>query len=309
MTLDSVKRFGLMPHTGKDKALEVGRQALALLEAAGVQVVVEPEAASRLGREDLARPTAEWRSLDAVVVVGGDGALLRAARVIADRSAPLLAVKVGRLGFLTEVEHSELPAALSRLLAGHYAVEERMMLRARLYRDGRLVREMDALNDVVVNRGTIARIIRIEVRVSDELVFDFAGDGIIVATPTGSTGYSLSAGGPIVDPSVDALILTPICPHALATRSVVVPPDEQVAVRVTAPHTDITVTIDGQVAFGVSSGDVLRIDRAPQPVRLVRFGPRRLYRELRERLGQGTAQTMAEEGDLEPCDKPDTQPS
>lgn len=306
--LAPVKRFGLMPHTGKGKALEVGRQALAQLEAAGAWVVMEPEAASRLGRDDLARPASEWGRLDAVVVVGGDGALLRAARILADRSAPVLAVNVGRLGFLTEVEHGDLSSALNRLVAGDYAVEERMMLRARLFRDGHKASEMVALNDVVMNRGTFARIIRIEAQVSDELVFDFSGDGIIIATPTGSTGYSLSAGGPIIDPSVDAIILTPICPHALASRSVVVRADEQVAVRVTASHADIMVTIDGQVGFGVSPGDLLRIDRAPNPVRLVRFGPRRFYRELRERLGQGTAYTIPGEGELEPCDKPGTQP-
>lgn len=300
MTLKSVKRFGLMPHTGKGKALEVGRQALKQLEAAGARVVMEPEAAQRVGRPDLGLPIDQWGPLEAAVVVGGDGALLRAARVIADRSVPVLAVNVGRLGFLTEVEHTELAEALARLLAGEFAVEERMMLRARHCRGDEVLREMVALNDVVINRGTFARIIRIEAHVSDELVFDFLGDGLIVATPTGSTGYSLSAGGPIVNPGVNALILTPICPHALSSRSVVVRADEQVAVRVTASHADIMATVDGQVGVGISSGDVICIDRAPKPVRFVRFGPRRFYRELRETLGLRTSYTIPGEGDLEP---------
>lgn len=298
MTLHSVKRFGLMPHTGKGKALEVGRRALEQLEAAGAAVVMEPEAAATLGRHDLAVPADQWERLDAVVVVGGDGALLRASRVIAGLSVPVLAVNVGRLGFLTEVDHTDLSTALPRLLDGQFDVEERMMLQARLVREGSVIAQVVALNDVVINRGTFARIIRIEAKVDDELVFDYSGDGIIVSTPTGSTGYSLSAGGPIVNPDVEALILTPICPHALAFRPVVVRADEEVVVRVTASHADIMATIDGQVGFGVTSGDSIYIGRAPHPVRFVRFGPRRFYRELRERLGQGTSYSIPGEGEV-----------
>lgn len=298
MTLHSVKRFGLMPHTGKGKALEVGRQTLEQLEAAGASVVMEPEAAGALGRRDLALAVDEWEGLDAVVVVGGDGALLRAARVMTGCEIPVLAVNVGRLGFLTAIDYTDLPKALPRLLADDFHVEERMMLRAKLLRSTGVVAEVVALNDVVVNRGTFARIIRIETKVNDELVFDYSGDGLIVATPTGSTGYSLSAGGPIVNPGIDAVILTPICPHALASRSVLVRADEEVTVRVTASHADIMMTVDGQVGFSISSGDSVHIGRAPHPVRLVHFGSRRFYRELSERLGQGKAYTIPGEGGL-----------
>lgn len=288
-----------MPHTGKGKALEVGRQALNYLEEAGAAVVLEPEAARALGRDDLALPAPSWEDLDAVVVVGGDGAVLRAARALTQDTTPLLCVNVGRLGFLTEVNHDALEKALTRLLAGEFHVEERMMLKARLTRKGEVFADVVALNDVVINRGTFARIIRIEATVDGELVFDYSGDGLIVATPTGSTGYSLSAGGPIVNPRIDAVILTPICPHALASRSVVVHADEEVVVRVTASHADIMVTVDGQVGFSIAPGDVVRIGRAPRPVRLVRFGRDRFYRELRERLGQGKAYTIPGEGGLD----------
>ena len=134
----------------------------------------------------------------------------------------MLAVNVGRLGFLTEVDHTDLSTALPRLLDGQFDVEERMMLQARLVREGSVIAQVVALNDVVINHGTFARIIRIEAKVDDELVFDYSGDGIIVSTPTGSTGYSLPAGGPIVNPDVKALVLTPICPTRLAFRPVVV---------------------------------------------------------------------------------------
>lgn len=296
MKLHLVKRFGLMPHTGKGKALEVARQTLQHLETAGARVVLEPDAARAVGRADLSLTTDQWGDLDAVVVLGGDGALLRAARMMTRCTTPMLAVNVGHLGFLTELDHEQLFEALPRLIAGEFTVETRMMLSARLFRQSGVVAEVVALNDVVITRGTFARIIRIETKVNDELVFDYSGDGMIVATPTGSTGYSLSAGGPIVNPLVDSIILTPICPHALAARSVVVRADEEVSVRVTASHADMMMTIDGQVGYGVSSGDLIHLGRAPQPVRLVRFGPDRFYRELRERLGQGTAYPHPGEG-------------
>jgi len=161
-----------------------------------------------------------------------------------------------------------------------------MMLAAAVVRNGRAVWRVVGLNDAVITRGTFARIIHIEVRVEGEPVLDYSGDGIIVATPTGSTGYSLSAGGPIVHPHIESLLLTPICPHALATRSVLARADEQVEVRVEASHTDIMLTVDGQVGFGLQSGDAVRVSRARHRVRLVRLGPDRFYRELRMRLGQ-----------------------
>lgn len=283
------RRFGLMPHTEKGKALAVAQKALAQLLAAGATVCLEPPAAEVLGRPDLGRPAEEWRDLDAVVVLGGDGAVLRAARLLAPRRVPLLAVNVGHLGFLTEVEHSALEPALAKLLAGQFAVEQRMMVTATVMRAGRAVWQLTGLNDAVITRGTFARIIRIEVRVAGEILLDYSGDGIIVATPTGSTGYSLSAGGPIVHPHIESLLLTPICPHALATRSILARADEPVEVRVAASHTDIMLTMDGQVGYGLQTGDTVRVGRARHRVRLVRLGPDRFYRELRTRLGQGRA--------------------
>jgi len=286
MNAPRTKRFGLMPHTEKGTALAVARQAVERLLAAGAAVCLEPDAAVMLGRPDLGRPSGQWDDLDAAVVLGGDGAVLRAARILGPKRVPLLAVNVGRLGFLTEVEHTALDAALARLLEGRYDIEQRMMLAAAVVRNGRAVWRVVGLNDAVITRGTFARIIHIEVRVEGEPVLDYSGDGIIVATPTGSTGYSLSAGGPIVHPHIESLLLTPICPHALATRSVLARADEQVEVRVEAAHTDIMLTVDGQVGFGLQSGDAVRVSRARHRVRLVRLGPDRFYRELRMRLGQ-----------------------
>lgn len=284
-----MKRFGLMPHTEKGHALQIARETLEQLTAFGASVVMEKEAATAIGRPDLGEDPRRWGDLDAVIVLGGDGALLRASRLVAPRGTPLLAVNVGWLGFLTELEADELPGALPRLLQGQYTIEERMMLRAEHVHEGGHESSLIALNDAVITRGTFARIIRIQVAVGEETVLDFSGDGIVVATPTGSTGYSLSAGGPIVNPRIPSLVLTPICPHALASRSVVVHPDEPIVVRVKASHPDIMMTVDGQVGRPVASGDEITITRADEPVRLLRLGPDRFYRELRERLGRGMA--------------------
>jgi len=288
--MDKVRhnRFGLMPHTEKGMAMTVAERALTQLLAAGASVCMEPPVADALGRPELGLPAERWRDLDAVVVLGGDGAVLRAARMMAPRRVPLLAVNVGHLGFLTEVEHTALDDALARLVAGQFAIEQRMMLSATVLREGRPVWRLMGLNDAVITRGTFARIIRIEVRVASDIVLDYSGDGIIVATPTGSTGYSLSAGGPIVHPHIDSLLLTPICPHALATRSVLARADERVEVRVAATHMDIMLTVDGQVGYGLQAGDTVRVSRARHRARLVRLGPDRFYRELRIRLGQGS---------------------
>lgn len=291
-----MKQIGLMPHTEKGTALRIAVQTAEQLQQAGVRVVLEPKAARAIGRSDLALEARLWHQLDGAIVLGGDGALLRAARLLTKYKLPLLAVNVGRLGFLTELEAVELPAALPKLLTGHYDIEERMMLKACHYQANSGKKRFVALNDAVITRGTFARIIRIEVVIGDEVVLDYSGDGIVVATPTGSTGYSLSAGGPIVNPRIDSLILTPICPHALASRSIVVHPEEQVVVRVKASHPDIMMTIDGQVGRGMVSGDWVTISRAPEPVRLVRLGRDRFYRELRERLGQGMAYEDPGEG-------------
>jgi len=284
-----------MPHTEKGKALAVAAQAVERMLAAGAAVCLEPDAAVMLGRPELGRPAAQWDDVDAAIVLGGDGAVLRAARLLGPKRVPLLAVNVGRLGFLTELEHTALDDALVRLLDGRYEIEHRMMLSAAVLRNGRAMWRVVGLNDAVITRGTFARIIHIQVRVGGEPVLDYSGDGIIVATPTGSTGYSLSAGGPIVHPHIESLLLTPICPHALATRSVLARADEQVEVRVQAAHTDIMLTVDGQVGYGLQSGDAVRVSRARHRVRLVRLGPDRFYRELRMRLGQrGTAGGEAE---------------
>ena len=224
---------------------------------------------------------------DLVVVLGGDGTLLALAKAIAEsgHDVPILAVNFGSLGFLTETTRPELFAALELAVEGRASFDERMMLRAVATRAGHATVTHLALNDVVFSRTALSRMIELEVMVGDQLVTGVKADGLIVATPTGSTAYNLAAGGPIVHPSMDALLLTPIAPHTLTNRPIVIPPEREVRVRSTGSNAgDVYVTVDGQTGFGLQEGDEIAITRADRPLRLVRSTTRSYFEVLRQKL-------------------------
>ncbi|WP_324717607.1 NAD(+)/NADH kinase [Carboxydochorda subterranea] len=258
---------------------------MAPLKALHADVYLERAAAEATGRQDLAWPGADWHGADVVVVFGGDGALLHAARQAAPQGVPVLGVNVGRLGFLAEVEASEFPSMLGRLVQGGFGVEERMMVEAELIRaEGHGTHRWLALNDVVVARTTYSRITRLEARVTNDVIGAFPADGLIVATPTGSTAYSLSAGGPIVHPLLDCFVITPICPHSLVARPVVIRPEETITVLAHGPSEDLVLTVDGQLSEPMHPEDEVVVRRAPFRARLVRLSGRSPYAVLRQRL-------------------------
>jgi NAD+ kinase len=232
-------------------------------------------------REELAR------RCDLVVVFGGDGTLLSMARVVAGRRASLLGVNLGTLGFLTEVPVAELLPTLSQVLAGRYTVDRRMMLEARVVRRGRRLPSLSLLNDIVINKSALARIIDLSISVDGRPVSLYKADGLIVSTPTGSTAYSLSAGGPIVDPSLQAIVLTPICPHTLTNRPIVLPDSSRIEVRLDTPDEDVYLTLDGQVGVPLQCGDVVRVRRAAGWLRLVQPLERDYFAVLRRKLKWG----------------------
>lgn len=281
-----MKFVGVLPHTGKREALQLAERVIRALHRHGVEEYLEPEAARLLGRPERARELSAWSEVSVALVLGGDGALLKAARQLAPLAIPILGVNMGHFGFLTEVEGDGVEEAVERVIAGEYELEARMMLDVVVRRRGQPLASYLALNDAVITRGTFARILHIETRSGEEEVLRFMGDGVIIATPTGSTAYSLSAGGPIVNPLLDCLVVTPICPHALATRSVVLRPEEQLEVAVSANHEDIMLTIDGQVGFKLRPNDVVSVTRSVHKTQLVRLGRHSFYEILRSRMGQ-----------------------
>jgi len=222
--------------------------------------------------------------IDCVIVLGGDGTFLRAARLMAPHGVPILGINLGTLGFMTEIEISETENALERLCTGQYFLEDRMMLEARVIRDGQVISSYVGLNDVVINKGPLARINTLDVYADQEFAATYKADGVIVASPTGSTAYSLSAGGPIVYPEVDVIILTPICPHTLHARPMVIPSHKTVRVDIVYQQSGSSLTIDGQHCFELYSGDQIVIGKAPYYARLVRLKSHNFFKVLREKL-------------------------
>ena len=222
--------------------------------------------------------------LDIALTLGGDGTLLSTAREVAPHGVAVCGINMGQLGFLTEIELSELAPSMERVIRGDYYLEERPMLEAVIDRPEGPIVAASALNDVVVAKGGFSRMIRLKLFIDDHLTANYPADGLIVATSTGSTGYSLSAGGPIVGPNLNVTIITPICPHSLNTRSLVVSDKEEIRIETQATHEDIVLTIDGQTLYNLRSGDKILVRRSPFRARFVKFNGRSFYESLRTKL-------------------------
>lgn len=226
--------------------------------------------------------------LDALLTLGGDGTLLRGARFLGLAPVPILGVNLGKLGFLTSCGHERFATSFEQYLAGAYRVEPRMVLDAESRTiEGAVGVKMRAVNDVVVHKGGYARVLRFRISVNDELIGAFAADGVVFATPTGSTAYSLSAGGPIVVPTFDSIIVTPVAPHTLAIRPTLLPPDAVVRLEVEDAPDEVLVTVDGQIGATLADGQSLTVRRSAHPVHLVRFNTSTFFSRLRRKLGWG----------------------
>ncbi len=224
------------------------------------------------------------KNTDLLLVVGGDGSLLITARRVARFGIPILGINLGRLGFLTEVNEEEAFDKLAEILSKPLCISRRMMLRATLIRDGKKVLEADVLNDVVVNKAILARIVDVAVYVGDRYITTYNGDGIIISTPTGSTGYALSAGGPIVYPMMENFLVVPICPHTLTDRPLMLPPYEPVTIELVAEEKDAWLTLDGQEGTQLFYGDKIVVKQSPYYTYLVRTPDKNYFDILREKL-------------------------
>ncbi|CAI2717344.1 NAD(+)/NADH kinase [Nitrospina watsonii] len=222
---------------------------------------------------------------DLLIVLGGDGTLLSVARLTENHGVPILAVNLGSLGFLTEVALPELYATLENVLKGKSAIENRMLLRTQLKRNGETLRTDVSLNDVVIDKRD-ARIVNLEVHVNDQYMTSYRADGLIIATPTGSTAYSLSAGGPIIHPSMNALLLCPICPFTLTNRPIVIPDQAMIQVRLITEE-KVQITLDGQLGYEMTHEETLEVQRGPNPVHLIQAPGKNYYQILRQKLHWG----------------------
>lgn len=276
---------GVVGHSGYVGLREVLHDLLRLAAELNLRLYLEDELQQVAGEgERLVDPDVA----DVLLTLGGDGTLLRGARLLDGRPAPILGVNLGRLGFLTACAGDELEMALRRLSSGEYLVEPRMALAARTVgRDGVERHRLFALNDVVLHKGGFARVLSLEVMAGEEPVARFSGDGLVVSTPTGSTGYSLSAGGPVVVPTLESLIVTPISAHTLAIRALVLPPTVQLRIRANDGPEELLVTVDGQTGTSFAPGETLEVERAERPVLIIRFAGTSFFARLTRKLGWG----------------------
>jgi len=283
-----VKTIGLVVNLSKDGILVLVEQLVHWLSARGCRVLMSINAAKALNRPELGRSEAEFLSaLDCLLVLGGDGTLLRSARQSAPRGIPLLGVNLGRVGFLTEVDRPELFADLEKLLRGDYFLEERMMLEACVLRGNRVIERVAGLNDAVITKGAFARLITLETYVNEEYVSTYPADGLIVASPTGSTAYSLSAGGPVATPELDLMLVTPICPHSLWARPLVISAGSRVKVILRSEKGGVMLTMDGQHGYPLEQNDIVLVQRAACRAKFIRLKSRSFFHLLRQKLNEG----------------------
>jgi NAD+ kinase len=282
-----MKHIGILIKPGFLHAKTHLQELVPWLKSRGVAPLLDPTSAELLG-EPVSYPKREMAAIaDLLVVLGGDGTMLAAARLVEGRPTPILGVNMGGLGFLTEVTPDGIYKALESIFAGAYTVEERLMLRARISRHGQQVGGATVLNDVVVSKGTLTRMVQMEIQINSQFVTGLRGDGLIISTPTGSTAYSLSSGGPILNPSVHAVILTPICPHTLTNRPIVIPQDASVEVSIVSREEGAMATFDGQVGISLRHEDIIEVSASDHYAKLVRFPERTFYEVLRQKLKWG----------------------
>jgi NAD+ kinase len=259
------------------------------LRAKDCNLYLDQETAELIGESSTCSPEEIPTLSDLIIVLGGDGTLLNVARIAHPHNVPILGVNLGTLGFLTETTLNDLYPTLQSTLNGECAIEHRMLLNASLWRNKTKMYDFNVLNEIVINKGALSQIVDLTVQVNDQLMTSYRADGLIMATPTGSTAYSLSAGGPIIHPSMEALVLSPICPFALTNRPIVVPDTSKIKVQLTKRNEDedVRITLDGKAGCAMKSGDILAVEKAGVSVKLVQAPGKNYYHTLRKKLHWG----------------------
>jgi NAD+ kinase len=280
-----VIRLGVVGHLGYEGLPDVLATLRTLAPSWDMVLSFEDSILALAGKDAKAIDPAD---VDAMLTLGGDGTLLRAARILGDRTVPILGINLGRLGFLTTAPAEALHTALGRLAAGDYVLDPRMTLEA-LVRDeaGNVKARWRALNDVVLHKGGFARVVKVRVDANGETVAHYSADGVILSTPTGSTAYNLSAGGPVVFPTLETIQITPVSAHTLALRPLVLPPTAEITVQADDGPDELLVTIDGQVGATFCVGEVLVVRKSAHPVPIVRFPETSFFATMREKLHWG----------------------
>jgi NAD+ kinase len=282
-----IKTIGIIAKKGRPEARELTKKICSWCVEKGLAVYIEKDLNIITNQAQAADPLSLIVSVDAVVVLGGDGTLLSVARIPASEKVLIIPVNLGGLGFLTEIRAEEIFILLEQILAGSYTIDSRMLLDVVLFRNGAPHETHRILNDVVINKGAMARIIDLETTVNDLYLNTFKSDGLIICTPTGSTAYSLSAGGPIIYPSLRCISITPICPHTLTNRPIILPDDSVVQIRLKSEHEDVFLTMDGQIGIPLQKDDYIEVRKSSSSMSLVKSPFCDYFEVLKEKLRWG----------------------
>ncbi|WP_407399735.1 NAD(+)/NADH kinase [Anaerovibrio sp.] len=281
-----MKTIAIYPNINKDESAQVMERIRSYFadKQDRVRIVMSRSVAEMFNCPEYGIDDLDNEPIDLGLSIGGDGTLLGVCRKLYTRKIPACGINIGRVGFLTDIELTELESRLDNLLNGEYQVVERTVISGSVLSQGNRRMLGHAINDVVIGKGGLSRMLSLSMRIDDTMINDYKADGVIVSTATGSTAYSLSAGGPIVNPSVPALLITPICPHTLDARPMIIPDDEEVQIYIAAVHQDIQMTFDGQESFQLLPGDVVYIRKGKNPARIIKFGDKNYYDTLKSKL-------------------------
>ncbi len=277
-------KFGIILNCDKEDARKLAHKIIAYLVSQNNEVYAPPEESAVLP-DVLVKEQKEFNSIiDYLIVIGGDGTFLRAARFTFGYAVPILGINMGKMGFMTETEKAHAFEAIDLILQKKYYLEKRMLLACEVIRKDQVVRKFTALNDFVINKGAFSRLIGIRMKIADEFFREYSSDGVIVATPTGSTAYSLSAGGPIVYPEMELSIITPICPHSLSARPMVIPAEKNVVIEVCSPRIKSMLTIDGQNGFELENEDKIVIRKSEDAMYFIKCSEKGFFSRIREKF-------------------------
>jgi NAD+ kinase len=282
-----MKACGIIVKRNKPEALALAKKAIAWLEERGIKALLDNDVAEKLGHPHHLEKDAIPSQVEVLIVLGGDGTLLSVARLKGIEAIPILGINVGSLGFLTETYKEEMFQVLEKVLAGDFETEKRLMLEATIYRGGKAVERSNVLNDIVINKGPLARIIDLETHIDGGYLTTFKADGLILSTPTGSTAYSLAAGGPILYPTLNTIIMNPICPHTLTNRPLVLPDSVVVKVVLKSANQDVHITLDGQAERPLRAEDVVEAKKAGTHINLIKSPFKTYFELLRTKLRWG----------------------
>lgn len=286
--MNNIKTIGLVLNTEKDNSLAVSKELIELIKEKDLDYLLEKEGAKEL---DLNHKRASYDTLrqkaDLIIVFGGDGTFLHTSLNFIGTGIPLMGINLGRIGFLTEIETNELGEALDHIIAGDYRVEDRNTLAVSLKNKEGVYEKKYAVNDVVINRAADGEMLKVDMHINKEFVNSYRGDGIIVSTPTGSTAYSFSAGGPIINPQVKALLITPLCPHAVHVKPMVISDDEVIEIDVEGQKDKVYLTTDGRDSIKIKREDIVKIESSDREISLIKFPDRTFYTILRNKMRVG----------------------